>query len=41
MKVKLVQTNDKGKGKLVITFANHTEFERIYAALCKQNRAVG
>jgi ParB family chromosome partitioning protein len=41
MKVKLVQTNDKGKGKLVITFANHTEFEQIYAALCKQNRAVG
>jgi ParB family chromosome partitioning protein len=41
MKVKLTQTNDKGQGKLVIAFANHAEFEQIYTALCKQNRAVG
>jgi len=41
MKVKLVQTNDKGKGKLVISFANHTEFEQMYAALCGVNRAAG
>lgn len=40
MKVKLTQTNEHGKGKLVINFANHAEFERIYAAICK-NKAVG
>jgi len=34
MKVKLTQTNDKGKGKLVICFANHAEFEQIHGALC-------
>jgi len=41
LKVKLVQTNDKGKGKLVISFANHAEFEHVYAAVCKSNRAAG
>jgi len=41
LKVKLSQTNDKGKGKLVISFANHAEFDQIYAALCKPNRAAG
>ena len=35
MKVKLVQTNEKGKGKLVISFSNHAEFERMYASICK------
>ena len=34
MKVKLTQTNDKGKGKLVICFANHAEFESLHGALC-------
>lgn len=37
MKVKLTQTNEKGKGKLTISFANHAEFERIYS-LFGQNR---
>jgi ParB family chromosome partitioning protein len=41
MKVKLVQTNEKGKGKLVISFANHAEFEHLYAILCRSSRAVG
>ena len=41
MKVKLVQTNDKGKGKLVISFADHAEFECVYTALCGVNRATG
>jgi ParB family chromosome partitioning protein len=38
MKVKLTQTNEKGKGKLVISFANHAEFERIYAIICKSGK---
>ena len=41
MKVKLTQTNDKGKGKLVVSFADHGEFEQIYAAICRTNRAAG
>ena len=41
MKVKLTQTNDKGKGKLAISFANHAEFEQIYGAICGKSRAVG
>jgi ParB family chromosome partitioning protein len=41
VKVKLVQTSEKGKGKLVISFANHAEFEQIYSAVCKPNRAAG
>jgi ParB family chromosome partitioning protein len=41
MKVKLVQTNEKGKGKLVVSFANHAEFEHLYAAICKPQRAAG
>ena len=41
MKVKLVQTNEKGKGKLVISFANHAEFEHVYATICKPQRAAG
>jgi ParB family chromosome partitioning protein len=36
MKVKLVQANEKGKGKLTISFANHEEFERL-SALFNQN----
>ena len=41
IKVKLVQTNEKGKGKLVVSFANHAEFEHLYAILCKPQRAAG
>ena len=44
MKVKLTQTDDKGKGKLVVCFANHAEFEQIYGALCgtkTKKRAAG
>jgi len=41
MKVKLTQTNEKGKGKLVICFENHAEFEQIYGAVCKSRRAAG
>jgi ParB family chromosome partitioning protein len=41
MKVKLMQANDKGKGKLVICFANHAEFEHIYTSICGTKRAVG
>jgi hypothetical protein len=41
LKVQLVQSNEKGKGKLVITFANHAEFEHIYSTVCKANRALG
>jgi ParB family chromosome partitioning protein len=40
--VKLTQSNEKGKGKLVISFANHAEFERIYDVICrnyKNNKA--
>lgn len=37
MKVKLTQSNDRGKGKLVIAFSNHSEFERVYKLLCRQN----
>ena len=41
IKIKLAQTNEKGKGKLTISFANHAEFERVYAAICKPSRAAG
>jgi ParB family chromosome partitioning protein len=41
LNVKLVQTNENGKGKLVISFANHAEFDQVYAAVCKLNRAAG
>jgi len=41
VKVKLVQTNEKGKGKLVILFTNHAEFDHIYSTVCKSNRAAG
>jgi len=41
MKVKLMQANDKGKGKLVICFANHAEFEHVYSSICGTKRAVG
>ncbi|MCL2305353.1 MAG: ParB/RepB/Spo0J family partition protein [Planctomycetaceae bacterium] len=36
-KVKLTQT-DKGKGKLVIPFHSHEEFERIYKWICKHSK---
>ncbi len=39
MKVKLTQANEKGKGKLVIAFADHAEFERVYAAICQGLRS--
>ncbi len=39
MKVKLTQANEKGKGKLVIAFSDHAEFERIYAAICENPRS--
>ena len=41
LKVKLTQANEKGKGKLVISFANHAEFEMIYGMICKANRKAG
>ncbi len=41
MKVKLTQSNEKGKGKLVISFANHAEFERIHAMICREQRKAG
>jgi ParB family chromosome partitioning protein len=41
VKVKLLQKSDKGNGKLVISFSNHAEFERIYTAICKNSKAVG
>jgi len=36
-KAKLTQT-DKGKGKLVIPFNSHEEFERIYKWICKNSK---
>jgi len=36
-KVKLTQT-DKGKGKLVISFNSHEEFEQIYKWICKNSK---
>ncbi|MCL2745308.1 MAG: ParB/RepB/Spo0J family partition protein [Planctomycetaceae bacterium] len=36
--VKLTQTNGKGKGKLVISFANHSEFETLYSILCRKQK---
>jgi ParB family chromosome partitioning protein len=41
IKVKLLQKSEKGNGKLVISFANHAEFERIYNTICKNNKATG
>ncbi|MDR1290411.1 MAG: ParB/RepB/Spo0J family partition protein [Planctomycetaceae bacterium] len=41
IKVKLLQKSEKGNGKLVISFANHAEFERLYAAICKNVKAAG
>ncbi len=41
MKVKLTQSNEKGKGKLVISFANHAEFEKIHATICWEQKKVG
>jgi ParB family chromosome partitioning protein len=38
MQVKLTQSNEKGKGKLVISFANHAEFEQIYAMICQNHQ---
>jgi ParB family chromosome partitioning protein len=38
MQVKLTQSNEKGKGKLVISFADHAEFERIYAMICQNHQ---
>ncbi len=39
MKVKLSQTDKNGKGKLVISFANHAEFDRLYQSLCRPEKA--
>jgi ParB family chromosome partitioning protein len=41
IKVKLLQKSDKGNGKLVISFANHAEFERLYTTICKNTKATG
>jgi ParB family chromosome partitioning protein len=41
VKIKLTQSNEKGKGKLTISFSNHAEFERIYATICKSGKAAG
>ena len=41
LNVKLTQSNEKGKGKLVISFANHAEFDQMYATVCKSRRAAG
>ncbi|MDR2170862.1 MAG: ParB/RepB/Spo0J family partition protein [Planctomycetaceae bacterium] len=41
VKIKLLQKSDKGNGKLIISFANHNEFERIYSTICKNNKATG
>ena len=38
MKVKLTQTDKSGKGKLVISFANHADFERLYQAICRPEK---
>ncbi|MCL2119496.1 MAG: ParB/RepB/Spo0J family partition protein [Planctomycetaceae bacterium] len=37
-KVKLTH-NNRGKGKLVITFASHDEFDRIYQLICQPKKA--
>ncbi|MDR1480855.1 MAG: ParB/RepB/Spo0J family partition protein [Planctomycetaceae bacterium] len=41
IKVKLLQKGEKGNGKLVISFANHAEFERLYTTICKNTKATG
>ena len=41
VKVKLMQTNEKGKGKLIISFNNHAEFEHIYNVIRKPGSAAG
>jgi ParB family chromosome partitioning protein len=41
IKVKLLQKSDKGNGKLVISFANHDEFEKVYSTICKNSKATG
>ena len=38
MKVKLTQTDKNGKGKLVISFANHADFERLHQAVCRPEK---
>jgi len=38
MKVKLSQSDRNGKGKLVISFANHTEFERLHQTICRPEK---
>ena len=38
MKVKLMQTDKSGKGKLVISFANHADFERLHQAICRPEK---
>jgi ParB family chromosome partitioning protein len=37
-KVKLSH-NNRGKGKLVITFASHDEFDRIYQLICQPKKS--
>jgi ParB family chromosome partitioning protein len=41
IKVKLLQKSEKGNGKLIISFANHNEFEHLYATICKNTKATG
>ena len=38
MKVKLTQTDKSGKGKLVISFANHADFERLHQTICRPEK---
>ncbi|MGL4595000.1 MAG: ParB/RepB/Spo0J family partition protein [Thermoguttaceae bacterium] len=38
MKLKLKQTNEKGKGQLVISFGSHAEFELLHSILCQQEK---
>ena len=38
MKVRLSQTDKSGKGKLVISFANHADFERLRQAICRPEK---
>ena len=38
MKVKLTQTDKSGKGKLVISFTDHAEFERLHQMVCRSDK---
>ncbi len=40
MKVKLTQSDKNGKGKLVVSFANHADFERLHQIICRPEKAL-